>query len=287
MANYTIRRGDTLSALAQRFNTTVEKLASTNKIANPNLIITGRTLKVPDSFEADKPARSVKQKAPAKTPDRTPSKAPAKTPRKTTGKSTPQQVALDRLPRATAAKYEYFKNKILEGGGKFRTGPGRMNLLGIRTPTNSKTNGGQGRYDDKLVAIWTDRSGKPHVREYKYNTEPAAAMRAYSADVSGDGVADQGRIPTGFYDYGVSSWKNGFCLRAKGDFRVERDMNHDGNFTENRRSGGGASMLFHQGGSGGTYSAGCQTFSPSEWSSFMRDMRGASGAIGYTLVQRA
>ncbi len=48
--NYTIRRGDTLSALAARFNTSVSALARANGIRNPNLIITGRNLRV-DSFQ--------------------------------------------------------------------------------------------------------------------------------------------------------------------------------------------------------------------------------------------
>jgi LysM repeat protein len=49
--NYTIKRGDTLWALAQRFHTTVGALAQANGIKNPNLIITGHTLKVPDGFD--------------------------------------------------------------------------------------------------------------------------------------------------------------------------------------------------------------------------------------------
>jgi LysM repeat protein len=54
MSTYRIRQGDTLSALASRFKTSVSALAKANKISNPNLIIAGKTLKVPgrgDSFE--------------------------------------------------------------------------------------------------------------------------------------------------------------------------------------------------------------------------------------------
>lgn len=47
MGTYRIQRGDTLSALAIRFRTTVSKLAKTNHIRDPNLIITGHTLEVP------------------------------------------------------------------------------------------------------------------------------------------------------------------------------------------------------------------------------------------------
>jgi LysM repeat protein len=56
MSTYRIRQGDTLSALASRFNTSVSELAKLNKIANPNLIYAGKTLRIPghdrsDSFE--------------------------------------------------------------------------------------------------------------------------------------------------------------------------------------------------------------------------------------------
>jgi len=59
MSNYRIRQGDTLSALAGRFKTSVSELARINKIANPNLIYAGKTLRIPghgrtDSFEPAK-----------------------------------------------------------------------------------------------------------------------------------------------------------------------------------------------------------------------------------------
>ncbi|MFY0580505.1 LysM peptidoglycan-binding domain-containing protein [Cystobacter fuscus] len=60
MSTYRIRQGDTLSALAARYKTSVSELARVNKIANPDLIYAGRTLRIPgydgkDSFE---PARA-------------------------------------------------------------------------------------------------------------------------------------------------------------------------------------------------------------------------------------
>lgn len=45
--SYLIQRGDTLSAIAARFGTSVSAIASANGISNPNLIITGRTLQIP------------------------------------------------------------------------------------------------------------------------------------------------------------------------------------------------------------------------------------------------
>ncbi|MCB0880100.1 MAG: LysM peptidoglycan-binding domain-containing protein, partial [Thermoleophilia bacterium] len=44
---YKIKSGDTLTAIAKKFNTTVTKLAQLNNIADPNFIIAGRTLKLP------------------------------------------------------------------------------------------------------------------------------------------------------------------------------------------------------------------------------------------------
>ncbi|MBN1206728.1 MAG: LysM peptidoglycan-binding domain-containing protein [Myxococcaceae bacterium] len=59
MSTYRIHQGDTLSALAARFNTSVSALARANNIANPNLIYAGKTLRIPghsqtDSFEPAK-----------------------------------------------------------------------------------------------------------------------------------------------------------------------------------------------------------------------------------------
>jgi putative chitinase len=52
MGLYTIRSGDTLGSIAARFRTSVSALARANGIANPNLIYAGRTLRIPDGFDA-------------------------------------------------------------------------------------------------------------------------------------------------------------------------------------------------------------------------------------------
>lgn len=44
---YKVKRGDWLSTIAARFGVSVSTLAATNKIANPNLIFVGQSLKIP------------------------------------------------------------------------------------------------------------------------------------------------------------------------------------------------------------------------------------------------
>lgn len=46
---YTVRSGDTLSGIAARYNTTVQRLVSANNISNPNLIRVGQVLTIPGS----------------------------------------------------------------------------------------------------------------------------------------------------------------------------------------------------------------------------------------------
>lgn len=51
VSTYTIRPGDTLSSIAERFDTTVHELLSLNSISNPNLIYPGQVLRLTDNPE--------------------------------------------------------------------------------------------------------------------------------------------------------------------------------------------------------------------------------------------
>lgn len=61
MPTYTVRSGDTLSAIAARYDTRVARLATINGIRNPNLIQVGQQLRLPgssdtSSFSPSRPA---------------------------------------------------------------------------------------------------------------------------------------------------------------------------------------------------------------------------------------
>ncbi|MGM9932657.1 LysM peptidoglycan-binding domain-containing protein [Pradoshia sp.] len=53
---YIVQRGDTLSELARRYGTTVEKIASDNQLSNPNVLYPGDTLRI-KSDEGQQPPR--------------------------------------------------------------------------------------------------------------------------------------------------------------------------------------------------------------------------------------
>jgi GH25 family lysozyme M1 (1,4-beta-N-acetylmuramidase) len=48
---YVIQKGDTLSSIAERFETTYQLIASLNNISNPDLIYVGETIKVPENCD--------------------------------------------------------------------------------------------------------------------------------------------------------------------------------------------------------------------------------------------
>ena len=76
MADYKIQKGDTLSGIAKKYGTSVSELAKLNGIKNPNLIITGNTLKLPGSTA---PTTAPKATAPQPSTVKTSSPAPSPT----------------------------------------------------------------------------------------------------------------------------------------------------------------------------------------------------------------
>ncbi len=65
---YTVRAGDTLFRIAQRFSLTTAQLAAANGITNPNLIYAGQTLTIPTSGTSATPTATATPRTPTTTP---------------------------------------------------------------------------------------------------------------------------------------------------------------------------------------------------------------------------
>ena len=60
---YVVQRGDTLGAIAARHNTTVQKLVQLNGLTNPNFIMVGQRLAVPDTQPTTPPSTGGRQRS--------------------------------------------------------------------------------------------------------------------------------------------------------------------------------------------------------------------------------
>ena len=193
-------------------------------------------------------------------------------------------------------QYDYYCNIITSNGGSLK----KRNLISFRKETSTKANNWKGCYDDRTVMIWKNSQGK-HVCQYHSNTEPSSQYEDSSdpranrstmgVDANNDRRRDLGRLPEGYYEYQIdtsNNFSNPNVLRPTKSAMAERDTDHDGRFERHEpRASAGRTMLFHQGGTTNTYSAGCQTMNPNEYGKFWNDLMsdGDPGVIGYTLLR--
>ena len=95
--SYTVKSGDTLSAIAKEKNTTVDAIAKKNKISNVNLITVGQVLEIED----DKPTTNTTEQATAS--------------KDNTGQATTTVSASDGLSAEDAAAKEWIAQKESSG----------------------------------------------------------------------------------------------------------------------------------------------------------------------------
>lgn len=202
-----------------------------------------------------------------------------------------------------AKKYDVYSDFVKTRGNEKAQkdlAAGKRVVLGLRQPTDTTIDGGRGKYDDRIVVMWTGKDGAKHVQEStNATTEPAMKMNyTTEKDANFDGKGDLGKLKEGTLEFSksYSSKFGNRCLRPTRRYAVERDSNHDGKFdrrdaavNKNKRvMKDDTMMLFHVGGGmtgrrRGTYSAGCQTMPPGDFNKFW-DSLGKQKTFQYVLV---
>lgn len=202
-------------------------------------------------------------------------------------------------PTASAGSAQAYVNQINQSGdaqAKADLAAGKKVVVALRTETNTRANGGNGVYDDKIAVVSRNKDGSYSVKEFKGNTEPSAQY-AYNGrkptgkDMNGDGKVDQGRLQAGNYRFTADgNFLGNKSFRSQRTQVAERDTNQDGFFNSkdsNRidRTSAGTTMLIHQGGGDNTWSAGCQTLPKSEFNAFLNSL-GGQQTFSYVLVNK-
>jgi len=102
-----------------------------------------------------------------------------------------------------AERYDYYKNVVEKNYGVWRSGPGEMNLVGIRGMADGKqVTNKVGRSDDTVALVWTDSEGKRHVKEFKGSVDPGIVRK----EMNKRGVA---HLKDGSYVYMLGKHKHG------------------------------------------------------------------------------
>ncbi|MCP3140554.1 LysM peptidoglycan-binding domain-containing protein [Pyxidicoccus xibeiensis] len=273
--DYTVKSGDTFSGIAAKHELSLAALKKLNpQVENINVIQPGQKLHV-KVLNAPAPEPKPKPK-----PDSSTGVLPKGIPN-TEGMSEAKEYAL----------YSKYVDKYGDARAKQDLAAGKRVIVGLRvnTPfTNAQRSGGT--YDDRLVVMWKDSSGKPHVEEFKANTEP---NRRWADDPS-QSTKPVGRLvgnKTYHYRKSFNGNFGGNILAPDlrfGNPTVQRDTNrnHRIDSKDDVFSGdwGGQGYYFHRGGTTDTYSAGCQTMDQGRFNNFWAAL-GSQGEFSYVLAQ--
>ena len=277
--NYTVKSGDSFSAIAAKFKLPVAALKKLNpQVANIGLIFPGQKLHV-----------KIVNK-PASTPPSTPTKPPTNPANNATvlPKGIPNTTGMSEAKEF--ALYSKYVAKHGDSRAKADLAAGRRVVVGLRvnTPFTSSAPS-RGRYDDRIVVMWKDSSGKPHVEEFSANTEP---NRRWADDPSQSTKPVSRLVGNKTYHYRKSFSANfgGNILAPDLSFgvpTVRRDTNRDHRIDSKDKvfngDWGGQGYYFHRGGTSDTYSAGCQTMDQGRFNSFWAAL-GSQSSYSYVLA---
>lgn len=194
----------------------------------------------------------------------------------------------DTSKMSESEKYDLYSNYFKQKGVTVDTRPDQRSILGLRVTTNSKLNNNRGAYDDRMVVLWTDKSGQKHVGEFTANTEPnyRYVVEGRAKNVGGSNAGELAKIPDGNYDFHKStSQRLGNQVLREQDNRISStyDTNQDGNYDKSDTIATADGILFHKGGRVDVGSMGCQTMPPEVYSKFW-DSLGNDSRFNYLLV---
>ncbi|MDU0952042.1 LysM peptidoglycan-binding domain-containing protein [uncultured Streptococcus sp.] len=142
---YTVKSGDTLSEIAEKYNTTVEKLAAKNNIKDIHLIYVDQVLVIEGTASTVAPAATTEETAPAATTTYEAPAAPA-TPAAPAAES--NTAAASTVSGSEAEAKEWIAQK--ESGGSYTATNGRY--IGRYQLTDSYLNGDYSAENQERVA---------------------------------------------------------------------------------------------------------------------------------------
>ncbi|MBE2253306.1 MAG: LysM peptidoglycan-binding domain-containing protein [Myxococcus sp.] len=267
---YTVKSGDTFSAIAASHQLTTPQLARLNpQVKNLNVISVGQKLFLEPSAPAPAP-----HGPPSPPPPAHPAPTRAGLP-DTSGLSTSKRFAL----------YEQYIGKFGDAQAKKDLAAGKRVILSLRQDTPMTANQPyRGTYDDRIVVLWRDGAG-PHVQELRANTEPNRRW-SIPANESSKPVGRLADDQTIRYHKAWST-KFGNHLVPSGNPYAQRDANRDYRFEKNEKAyngeWGGQAMFIHRAWSTDTGSQGCQTMDEGRFNTFWSAL-GSQRDVSYVLV---
>lgn len=143
---YTVKSGDTLSEIAEKYNTTAEKLAAKNNIKDIHLIYVDQVLVIEGTASTAAPATTTEETAPVAT--ETVEEAPAATTTYEAPAAESNTVATSTVSGSEAEAKEWIAQK--ESGGSYTATNGRY--IGRYQLTDSYLNGDYSAENQERVA---------------------------------------------------------------------------------------------------------------------------------------
>jgi LysM repeat protein len=194
-----IRRGETLSEIASRYNLTVQAIVQANSLDNPNRIVTGQSLVIPGSSSAPSGAQPTSPPPAAAGPTNTPRpRPPAATPRPASNFQFTGQVLWEPLVAANCAGPAIAKQSIIRDANGNPVNGARVEVDCYGNKWTSHPSGNPGEYDPGHYDF-----------AFGQNTPQAWTCTARVVDVNGQPVASSEVVTIEFDTNDCSPHGNG------------------------------------------------------------------------------